>query len=821
MAARRPAADSLESYRTKRDFARTREPSGAAEAAAVGNLFVVHKHAARRLHYDFRIALNGVLKSWAVARGPSLDPGEKRLAVRTEDHPLDYGDFEGTIPKGEYGGGTVMLWDRGTWELETPVRGGAAKALEKGSLTLVLHGRKMTGRWHLTRMKGKTPKEEPWLLIKSDDAAADRADPLLELDRSVKTGRSLQEIAEHAPGHGSAPPAFRAPQLATRVERPPDGRRWLHEMKYDGYRCIAALGGGAVRLYTRNGHDWTARYGDLPERLLPLSTDEALLDGEIVAFDREGRTSFGALQAALEAGGQGLHLFLFDLLRHGARDLTNAPLLERKAALAGLFRGPIAGSARIHYVEHVLGEGERVFDALCDARHEGVVSKKADSRYLPGRRTKTWVKVKCARRDRFTICGWTPGTPADRLRSLVVGARQDDGTLVYRGRVGTGFDARDRETLEDLFRDLASEEMPFARRPADLKGQTVHWLRPDAVCEVAYTEITDQGVLRHPSYLGLREGAAPPARVAPPEGLSDTAAAAETRHGLKLTNPDRILYPDQGVTKLDLVRYYEAVAERMLPLAAGRPLSLVRCPAGRGKHCFFQKHDSGGMPEQLERVEIAEKDGGVEEYLALRDLSSLVAAVQMGVLEFHLWGARRDRPDRPDRLIFDLDPDEALPFAEVRHAALDLRDRLAEAGLQTVPMLTGGKGVHLLAPLQRRGDWAELRETARDFARRMAAEEPERFVATSTKARRRNRIYLDWMRNGRGSTAISPYSTRAKAGATVAAPLTWDELETVERADLYSVADAAHLAKRPDPWAGIGAIRQSLTAAVRRRLRDG
>lgn len=851
MAAR--SQDLLRDYRAKRDFARTSEPSGKGRASRQGGsergMFVVQKHDATRLHFDFRIELDGVLKSWAVTRGPSNNPADKRLAVRVEDHPLDYGDFEGTIPEKEYGGGTVMLWDRGTWE---PM-GDPHEGIERGDLKLRLFGERMRGEWVLVHMKGRDtrrrsgPDRENWLLIKHADSYARDKDTLTtRFTRSVASGRDFAAIAKGAPAtretdvpdkavwHSepekakSAPrrrkvrasglPEYRSPQLATLVDTVPTGSDWLFELKYDGYRCLAAVDGDDVRLYTRNGKDWTEQFGPLVDPFRGLRLSGALLDGEICAFDAKGRTDFSTLKNTLSDGGR-LEFFAFDLLALEGRDWTAKPLIERKQKLKTLLSG---STGPIQYSEHVVGHGDKVLAAVCRDGHEGVIAKKPDAPYR-GERTRSWLKIKCIQRQEFVIGGWSPSEKRNGFASLLVGTR-DSGKLVYRGRVGTGFDQDTLQEIGEALEMRARKTSPFADVPAAVR-HAARWVTPDLVAEIAYTELTADGILRHPSFFGLRmdkpaadiglEQAAPPAAAPSADpGFATAGAAAAERLGVRLTSPDRVVYPGQGITKADLVGYYAAVEQLMLPHIADRPLSLVRCPQGRAKACFFQKHDSGGFPPELKTLPIPEKDGGTANYFYIDDLAGLIAGTQMNTLEWHIWGSRRRDIEKPDRLVFDIDPDEGLGFDVVRAAARDIRDRLADLGLVSFPLVSGGKGVHVVVPLSPRVAWPEAKAFCQGLARAMAAAEPDRFTAHLSKARRKGRLFIDYLRNERGSTAIAPWSVRSREGAPVATPIAWDELPTVPRANAFSLAAAAERANGPDPWPGYFDQRQRLTKAM-------
>ncbi|MGE0612420.1 MAG: DNA ligase D, partial [Hyphomicrobiales bacterium] len=734
----------LAEYNRRRDFRRTPEPKGARGRKA-GHSFVVQKHAARRLHYDFRLELDGVLKSWAVTKGPSLDPSDKRLAVRTEDHPLDYGGFEGVIPKGEYGGGTVMLWDRGTWEPD----GDPHEGLKQGKLAFTLHGERMKGGWALIRMRSRRKGDrgrDNWLLIKERDAeASDHGDDLTgDARTSVASGRSMEQIArgsdiwrsgdpdgggrgkargKDARGRGAGKtarasrgrvrlPAFAPPQLATLVDSAPTGKGWLHEVKFDGYRAIASIGGGDAVIRTRNGLDWTDRFPAIAEALSKLEVDSALLDGEIAVADRKGRTDFDALQEAISnGGGGGMGYYLFDLLELDGKPLRSRRLAERKKRLAALLKGqPKAGP--LFYSDHIEGRGETFFRQACDTELEGIICKRADAPYRSGR-TKSWLKVKCGKGQEFVIIGWRPSARKGRpFSSLLLGLREGD-ALRYCGRVGSGFGDDDFDRVWPELKSRERKTPPADDVPAEVK-RTARFVTPELVAEIAFRGWTRAGYVRQGSFKGLRRDKPASAIVretpAKPSGRTVTVSKDETGameiEGVRVTHPDRVLWPSQGVTKRGLIDHYLSVADAMLPHLAGRPLSLVRCPAGRGGECFYQKHASPGFPDAFHSVTIREKSG-TGEYLHIADRAGLVAAVQMGVLELHIWGARRDRLEKPDRLVFDLDPDEGLDFARVKAAASEMRRRLADLGLESFLLATGGKGLHVVAPLERRHGWEE------------------------------------------------------------------------------------------------------------------
>ncbi|MBW3096299.1 DNA ligase D [Pseudohoeflea coraliihabitans] len=862
----------IEEYNRKRDFNKTSEPRGATGKSKGRLAYLIQKHAARRLHYDFRLELDGVLKSWAVTRGPSLDPEDKRLAVRTEDHPMDYGRFEGTIPAKEYGGGTVMLWDTGWWE---PLED-AGPGLAEGKLKFRLHGERLTGRWTLVRMRPRErEKRENWLLIKErDDIASEEGDKLLRSEMtSIVSGRTMEEIAAGEGARGKrvwhsgksakenvasgavpagqdkkkparktqsrlAAPRFIAPQLAKRVESAPAGDDWVSEVKFDGYRLLCAIGKGGVLCYTRNGHDWSEKFPDIAAALSTLPCRNALIDGEAIA-EGEG-SSFSALQEAL-ATGTPISYFAFDLLTLDGTDLRKQPLLERKERLKELLSGHTGGTLR--YSEHVRGHSQEVFRQLCRANQEGLIAKRADAAYRSGR-SGGWLKVKCTRRQEFVVGGFSASDKRGRpFASLLLGTFEDE-KLIYRGRVGTGFNERSMSELAGLFAKRARKSMPFAEVPKQF-ARGARWLRPDLVVEVDFAEFTDHGHIRHGVYEGLRrdkkapdvalEGPSAPGSndgsASPAPGKKKTpqrvkAMKTETRKsaqtapkgktgpvvaGVRISSHDRVIFKKPGLTKLDLAEYYERVAERFLAESRHRPVSLVRCPSGDIGDCFFQKHAGQGFPDSIGEIPIQESSGKTAKYMVLDAAEDIVAAVQMGTIEFHVWGARSDRLDRPDRMVFDLDPDAGLDFERVKAAASEMRQVLEAVGLQSLAMVTGGKGIHVIVPLQRRADFAEVKSFSRDLSQRLAAAAPERYTATMSKKKRKGRIFIDWLRNERGSTAIAPWSVRARPGAPVAVPVSWQELADLDAANSFSLAEAVDRAQAPDPWQEANSWRQSVT----------
>ncbi|SOD89173.1 DNA ligase D [Caenispirillum bisanense] len=861
------AADALAAYVAKRDFSKTREPpAGKAKRRKKGDppIFVVQKHAATRLHWDFRLEMNGVLASWAVTKGPSLDPADKRLAVHTEDHPLDYAGFEGTIPKGQYGGGTVMLWDGGTWELlegDDPVA-----QVEKGKLDVLLHGQRMNGRWALVRMGGRRAADkgkDNWLLLKKKDDHARPGDGdwlVTQHMTSAVTDRPMDVIAAEegeAPppppkpktarrkaAASDAPPPFVAPQLATREARAPAGGAWLHEIKFDGYRMIGRLHGGKASLLTRTGKDWTTRFKALAEALAALPADGLMVDGEIVVLDDAGASDFGLLQEAIgEARTDAIVFQLFDCVFLDGEDLRDRPLVERKERLRSLLEdADLPEDALLRYSDHIDGAGPRVWEKACSMSLEGVVSKRRDAPYRSGR-GRDWVKSKCIERQEFVVGGFTaPTTGGPGLGALAVGYYDAHGALTYAGKVGTGYTEAVAKKLRARLDKAQRKTSPFVTGGA-ASERGIRWVTPELVAEIEYAAWTREGILRHAAFKGLREDKDPrevvlesPAETPPDVGFAETTetppvddpadpppppkakmAKAKTNppeyRGVRITSPERVVYPSQGLTKGQLAEYMDLVADRMLPFVANRPLGLVRCPEGRGDSCFFQRHPGMGLAKSVASVPVEEK-GKRKAHVMVTDAAGLIGLAQSGVMEIHPWGARADDLAHPDVMILDLDPDPAVPFDRVKEAAREVKQRLADLGLDSLVKTTGGKGLHVVVPLlQRRNDWAEVKGFSQKLARQMAADDPDTYVAVMTKAKRTGRIYVDYLRNGHGSTAIAPYSTRSREGAPVAAPIAWDELARLPSGARWTVETLPARLKRlkAHPWAGYWDLKQSLT----------
>jgi DNA ligase D len=803
----------LSDYRAKRDFARTSEPAGS-EAAAGGRRFVVHKHQATADHYDLRLELDGVLKSWAVPKGPSLDPADKRLAVETEDHPVEYIDFEGVIPEGEYGGGPMIVWDTGTW---APM-GDAEEHLRTGDLKFRLAGEKLSGGWMLVRLKSKPgERKRNWLLFKERDQSADPGfDILTARPESVKSGRRIEELvapqaraARLRPGAlaGAAKavlPARVTPQLAMPVAEPPAGGGWLHEIKFDGYRTLARRDGEDVRLITRAGLDWTHRYGDLGDAFRALPCRAALIDGEIVVPDEKGVSRFALLQEALStAAGSRLVFYAFDLLHLDGWDLTAAPLVERKGLLGKLLAGQAANAA-IHFSDHVRGDGPAFFETVADNGLEGVVSKRADARYAPGR-SKTWTKAKAPLTGEFVIAGFTRSPANGGLGALAL-AEWVDGGLVYRGKVGTGMDAA---TLAEL---LGRLERLTGGEPLEGTPKDIVWVRPSLTARVRFSNLTADGAVRHAVFRGLREVTLGPAQPAPRRRFISDADLAN----VWVTNPTRRLFGRSGPTKLDVAVYYAHVGDFMLPHILGRPVSLVRCPTGNARDCFFQRHPFTGMPPSIARFEVEKADGEDRTYLAVEDAGGYLALAQFGVVEFHAWGCRREAIEKPDRIILDLDPGEGVAWREVVEAAVHVRDELGRRGLVGFAKTTGGKGVHVVAPITRKLTWKAVHAATGELAAAIAETAPDTFTTTMGPANRKRRIFIDWHRNARGATAVAPYSLRARNNLPASAPLTWENLAAVDAPEDLNYATLPGLvAAAGDPWAAIGEAARTLPAPRR------
>jgi bifunctional non-homologous end joining protein LigD len=883
-----------------RDFSVTEEPRGNARARLQPKShttptlpFVVQKHAATRLHYDFRLGWNGVLKSWAVTKGPSYFPGDKRLAVQVEDHPIEYGDFEGTIPKGQYGGGTVMMWDTGTWE----PHGDIDRGLVDGHLKFELHGKKLKGSWALVRMHGRAGGTDKanWLLIKERDQYARKStdSPITEeAPDSAASGHTLEEIANrkdrvwnsnHTHGRtkekspakpqsattsasamrgrdrskpnvslNSAPreriPAFIAPQLAQKATTAPSGENWVHELKLDGYRIQIHVQpdvkrkakGSIAKLLTRKGLDWTARMPDIADAAAQLNVKTVILDGEAVALDERGVSDFAALQAAFHEGRQhSITYFAFDILHLNGRNLRGLPLSARRKILADVLRG-IANNTSLRLSESLDADGKAVFKRACALGAEGIVSKLATARYTSGRGN-AWLKLKCYQEQELVIGGFTLPSKGDAgVGALLLGYYRD-GKLLYAGRSGTGFTQKMHRMIRSQLEKLKRKESPFADVPREVK-RTAHWVKPELVAQISFSNWTIDNLVRQAAFKGLREDkpasevvresavesnatnreiSSRPSSSMPPSHPKDKVAKAAIQ--LAITHPDKVLDAESGMTKRDLAEYYQAVSANLLPHISNRPLSVVRCPNGNSKPCFFQKHIGLGLPAGVKSVPIrSPKSGKTEDYITVDSSDGLVGLAQLGVLEIHPWGAQNDSLSRPDRIVFDLDPDAAIDWTTLAETARGLRSRLKNLDLKSFLKSTGGKGLHVVVPIEPKHDWPAIKDFAHRLVLQMEKEKPDLYVTKMTKATRKSRIYLDYLRNDRGATSVAPYSPRARRGTPVAMPLRWNELDAA-KAPVFHVTDFQQWRSRlwHDPWAALLATRQNLSERARRDVDRG
>ncbi|TPJ56785.1 DNA ligase D [Mesorhizobium sp. B2-7-1] len=826
----------LKPYRAKREFSRTPEPTGSL-AGGEGNRFVVHKHHATADHYDLRLEVGGVLKSWAVPRGPSLNPADKRLAVETEDHPIEYIDFEGVIPEGEYGGGPMIVWDTGTWAPMEDVE----KSLRTGAFKFRLAGEKLNGGWMLTRLKPKPGEHENkknWLLFKERDLASDTKLDILEArPESVKSGRRIEELVtppkkrERLPPKAGSlkpgalpgavkgdPPTRIEPQLATQVTEPPGGEHpsrktpelWLHEIKFDGYRTMAHVVDGEVRLITRGGIDWTKRYGDLPQAFSRLPVAQAIIDGEIMVLDDKGISRFALLQDALaEGAGSKLHFYAFDLLHLDGWDLRKAPLQKRKALLAELLAGQAANSA-IQYSDHVEGSGQGLYEQATELGLEGVVSKRADAIYQSGR-TKSWTKVKALEKDDFVIAGYTVSDRAEGLAALGM-AEFENGELHYRGKVGTGFDRDMATELLARLERLTAGATPPEGVPREIMRE-MHWVKPLLSARIHYANRTADNSLRHGVFRGLRDvgGLTTPVPVKRKRLIAESDLAT-----IWVTNPERRLFGKTGPTKLDIAVYYALVGDFMLPHIIGRPVSLVRCPTGKPQDCFFQRHAFTGMPPSVAVFESTNSEGETKTYLSVEDAKGYLALAQFGVVEFHTWGTHRAKLDKPDQIVFDLDPGEGISWREVVEAAVHIKGGLESLGLVPFAKTSGGKGIHITVPVTRKQNWKKLHQASSAISTLLAATAPDTFTTTMGKENRKKRIFIDFHRNARGHTSAAPYSLRARTNLPASTPVSWTDLEAIDAPEDLNYASLPGLLETSgDPWAEIDEAARDLPAFER------
>ncbi|MFH5835797.1 DNA ligase D [Proteiniclasticum sp. C24MP] len=826
-------ADKLETYNKKRDFRKTKEPSGKEEKSSGKLRFVVQKHDASRLHYDFRIEWEGVLLSWAVPKGPSYNPKDKRLAVEVEPHPMSYRDFEGTIPEKEYGGGTVMLFDEGYWEPQEEME----KNLEEGSIKMILQGERLKGRWALVRMKSK--KEEGnrnWLLIKEKDELVQDEDGIGGFTTSVRTGRTMEEIAQDKKPPDSnenkkLPFHEYTVQLAKLEEEVPEDEDWVYELKYDGYRITAEIEAGEVRLLSRNRKDYTKKFPVVVDALKKMAdTRNMILDGEIVVLDKRGRSDFQKLQRYLKnPGGKNITYILFDLLALDEEDHREYELMKRKEELKKLVG---EGYPHLHYSEHTNGDGRKILKAACDAQMEGIIGKKARSRYA-GTRNGDWIKVKCDRRQEFVIGGYTSSDNRSKgVSSLLLGV-YEKGELIYAGRTGTGFSLKERKELEKKFSSITRKTAPFKEAPEERKGEEVFWLTPKLIAEVKFQEWTDENLLRQASYKGLREDKNPEKVIRESVGTDDlvdelneivpedkvsereakkTGKAKKTRssftiRGIRISSPDKDMYPGEQITKEDVAEYYQLVSERMMPFTAERVLSFLRCPDGI-KECFYQKHlEQTG--KGLEKIRIEEKDGDKEDYVYISSVQGLLSSVQMGTLEFHIWGSKVDQLEYPDMIVFDLDPAEGMEMERVREGVRDMKEILDELSLTSFLKTSGGKGYHIVVPVNGSADWDAVRSFAKLCAQAMEERWPEKYTSNMRKEKRKGKIFIDWVRNGRSATSVAPYSLRARKGAPISMPIFWEELDELAPAQV-TLHNVKERLEKEDPWKDFFKVNQGI-----------
>jgi bifunctional non-homologous end joining protein LigD len=868
------AKSKLALYQQKRDFSKTAEPSGNERVAPADYpRFVIQKHAATRLHYDLRLEVDGVFKSWAVTKGPSLDPKDKRLAVETEDHPLDYGDFEGTIPKGEYGGGTVMLWDRGFWATD----GDAAKALRKGELRFTLVGEKLQGSFVLVRLRNDREggKRSNWLLIKRHDGYEKEggAEDVLFQDRSVASGRSMDQIAagkgrspkafmlgkaksfkadaiwhsnrgmndmpveptakpkskKRAKGAATKMPSFIPPQLCKSVSRPPSGQDWVHEIKLDGYRMQLRVEDGEGIMRTRKGLDWTPRFASVAKSASSLP--DCIIDGEVVALDHNGAPDFSALQAALSEGrSQDLLYFVFDLLFEDGEDLRSLTLTDRKQRLAALLARKGPHHRQIKYVEHLAEPGDAVLKSACNLQLEGIISKRAGEPYRSGR-TATWMKAKCRAGHEVVIGGWSGSTSS--LRSLVVGVYRGD-HLVHTGKVGTGFNARNAGGLLKKLNALKTDHSPFGGKDAPRKGKDWTWVKPKLVAEIEFAGFTGDGQVRQAAFKGLRQdkpaGEVRAETPAPPQSAELPRPAPRAHRikggtdvvmGVVISKPDKPLWPaPDNFTKLDLAQYLEHVGPWMLQHLKGRPCSIIRAPDGINGERFFQRHEMRGMSNLLS---ITKVEGDRKPYIQIDRVEGLIAAAQIAAIEFHPWNNQPGHPPIPGRFVFDLDPAPEISFDMVIEAAKEMKERLEALGLATFCKTTGGKGLHVVTPLivkeKDRLGWDEAKSFAQAVCSAMANDSPDKYLINMSKKKRTGRIFLDYLRNDRMATAVAPLSPRMRESAPVSMPVHWSQVRAGLDPARFTMKTAPALLAKSKPWADYAQSGASLKAAIQKFLK--
>ena len=837
--------DALKLYKSKRDFSVTSEPAEGGQPGKDALSFVIQKHWASRLHYDFRLELDGTMKSWAVPKGPSYDTRDRRMAVHVEDHPISYSDFEGTIPEKQYGAGKVIIWDKGTWE---PV-GDPHEGYRKGNLKFQLRGHKMHGNWVLVRMKGRGEKQEPWLLIKEKDDFARPSEEFSlvdELPDSVKAlpmpGTKEKTPAKRKAKAKAAAPASAAglpegvleaplpeefaPELATLVDSPPGNpEEWVFEVKFDGYRMLARIEKGKVRLITRNNNDWTAKLRSLQKEVQRLGLPDGWYDGEIVVHDAQGRPNFGLLQLAFDGSDTAdIVYFLFDAPYLGGYDLRNASLVNRRVLLEGALN-QAKPSETVRFSSVFGTDPDGLIAAACKIGLEGVIGKRRDSRYV-SRRSPDWIKLKCGQRQEFVIAGYTdPKGARSGIGALLLGTYDKDGVLRYAGNVGSGFDAASLRDISARLKALDTDTSPFP--PRSVPGRKHHWVKPELIAEVSFSEWTSAGAVRHPVFQGLRSDKPAqgitrelPVPVKEVEKMKPAEPEVDDLEGklpasLTITSGERVVDETSGATKLDVVRYYALVGELMMEHLKGRPVSLVRAPSGIKGDLVFQKHadlkklpgikhmDQALDPEHPPMLEIAKAEG-------------ILAAAQWNALEFHTQNAVGKSYDKPDRMVFDLDPGEGVAWPAMREAAQVMRAFLGELGLPAFLKTSGGKGLHVVVPIKGGKDWDTVKGFSQAIVNHMAATFPERYSAKSGARNRVGKIFIDYLRNGQGATTVCAWSARARPGLGISVPLAWDELATLKAGDQWNVKNAhTRLDQGNAPWEGYAKAAKTLTGAMK------
>jgi bifunctional non-homologous end joining protein LigD len=835
--------DPLKAYKAKRNFAVTAEPADGGQAGQDALTFVIQKHWASRLHYDFRLELDGTMKSWAVPKGPSYDPKDKRMAVHVEDHPISYSDFEGTIPEKQYGAGKVIIWDKGTWQpIVEPHEGYAS-----GNLKFEMHGHKMQGKWALIRMKGKGEKQEPWLLIKEKDDLARPADEFSVVDelpdsvkalpmpdaarpkraaaRTATSATSTKSASTAAPDGAvkAALPATLSPELATLVDKPPSTPQdWIFEIKFDGYRLLARVAGKDIKLFTRNGNDWTHKLKSLHKALAAAKLPDGWYDGEIVVHDEKGRPSFGLLQQAFDGSDTAdIVYFIFDAPYLHGMDLREVALVDRRAALKNVMDK--LGNETLRFSEEFGTDPQELVTAACQLGLEGVIGKRRDSRYVT-RRSPDWIKLKCGQRQEFVIGGYTdPQGSRTGIGSLLLGAHDEQGVLQYAGNVGTGFNEATLRELKKKLAPLATDDSPFP--PKAVAGRKHHWVKPKLIAEVSFAEWTSSGSVRHAVFQGLRDDK--PARAIGREEAKHVEDIVRTQSNsaapqgklpasLKITNGDRIIDAQSGATKLDMVRYYALVGELMMEHLKGRPVSLVRAPGGVGGELFFQKHaEVGKLPGMKQMDKTLDPDH--PPMLEVGSVEGILSAAQWNVIEFHTQNAIGKSYETPNRVVFDLDPGEGVTWGAIQEAAQLMHAFLAELGLTSFLKTSGGKGLHVVVPIKGTLDWDAVKDFSQAVVRHLSAALPDRFAFKSGPKNRVGKIFIDYLRNGQGATTACAWSARVRPGLGISVPLAWDELESVKSGDQWTVKTAhTRLDRGNEPWTGYAKAAKTLTAAIKK-----